>query len=253
MEVVIPSSGRANKQITRRYFPDAHIIVPENEVVDYSIHANVVGVPVKGIGATRQWIIENYGPKVLMLDDDLTFFARRLDDRTKFRDLVPGDLQSMLNYVEYMLDEHPHVSIATREGGNRNIDEFQFHTRTLRALAYHTPTLHKHGVRFDRMPVMEDFDVSLQLLTKGHGNCVINMWVQNQHGSQTEGGCSQYRTMEVQAKAAEALAEEWPEYVTVVEKTTKTAWGGGTRKDVRIQWKKALADGTARSREDDVG
>jgi hypothetical protein len=34
-----------------------------------------------------------------------------------------------------------------------------------------------------------------------------------------------------------------PNIVSVVEKTTKTAWGGGTRMDVIIQWKKALGKG----------
>jgi len=36
------------------------------------------------------------------------------------------------------------------------------------------------------------------------------------------------------------LAELHPGLVKVVTKETKGAWGGGTRTDVVVQWKKAL-------------
>jgi len=240
MNVVIPSSGRANRQTTLEQIPWAIVVVPMDEVKAYDRY-DPVGCPADGIGHTRQWIVDNFGPKVLMLDDDLTFFIRRAEDRTKFRHTTADERTAMLGAVSDRLDNYVHVSIATREGGNRNTDEYAYNTRTLRALAYNTEVLRSERIRFDRMSVMEDFDVNLSLLTKGFENCVVNSWVHDQHGSQTAGGCSQYRTMEMQSAAAEALAARYPEFVTVVERTTKTAWGGGTRKDVRIQWKKALA------------
>jgi hypothetical protein len=69
---------------------------------------------------------------------------------------------------------------------------------------------------------------------------VLNNWCNNQaEGSSADGGCSTYRTPELQAQAARLLAELHAPYVKVVEKETKTAWGGGTRTDVMIQWKRA--------------
>ena len=53
------------------------------------------------------------------------------------------------------------------------------------------------------------------------------------------GGCSTYRTMELQGAAAEKLAAKHHPFVKVVIKKTKTAWGGAERKDVIVQWKKA--------------
>jgi hypothetical protein len=91
------------------------------------------------------------------------------------------------------------------------------------------------------MKVMEDFDVALSLLTKGYENAIINTVAHNQKGSGAVGGCSVWRTPQVQAQAALKLAELYPGIVKVVEKTTKTAWGGGTRTDVTIQWKAAYA------------
>jgi len=49
--------------------------------------------------------------------------------------------------------------------------------------------------------------------------------------------------MEVQSQGAERLKELHPDVVEVVEKETKTAWGGATRKDVKVQWKKAFKTG----------
>jgi hypothetical protein len=86
---------------------------------------------------------------------------------------------------------------------------------------------------------MEDFDVTLNLMRQGHGNIVLNHMVHDQHGSNLAGGCSQYRDNIVQRAGAIGLKKLHDRFVSVVEKTTKTAWGGATRTDVRIQWKKA--------------
>jgi hypothetical protein len=90
---------------------------------------------------------------------------------------------------------------------------------------------------------MEDFHVSLSLLTKGLPNMSINWMVQNQNGSNLAGGCSSYRTPERHAESALALKRRFPDFVNVVTKKTKTAWGGQERIDVIIQWKKAIAHG----------
>jgi hypothetical protein len=86
---------------------------------------------------------------------------------------------------------------------------------------------------------MEDFDIQLQLLRKGMPSISINTMVQNQRGSGLEGGCSTYRTVEIQEEAARTLQSYHPEFVSVVQKQTKSAWGGGVRTDVVIQWRKA--------------
>jgi hypothetical protein len=53
--------------------------------------------------------------------------------------------------------------------------------------------------------------------------------------------------MESQSKAAHALKERFPEFVNMVQKQTKTAWGGQARTDVIIQWKAAYAEGLRRA------
>ena len=96
-------------------------------------------------------------------------------------------------------------------------------------------------ITFGRLEVMEDFDVALRLLRAGHDNVILNNWANNQAGSGKEGGCSHFRTPELHAACASKLASLHPGFVKVVQKTTKGAWGGGTRTDVNIAWKKARA------------
>lgn len=246
MHIYIPTRGRVGQQHTlgallADFVPYPVVLVcPEDEVHQHA-YTTVVGCPARGIAATRQWIVDHCPERyVLMLDDDLHFFQRRMDDPTKFRDMEPGELSFALRQVEYLLTEAPHAAIAVREGGNRNTDPLLVNTRTLRALGYDIEVLRQHGIRFDAVPVMEDFYVSLSLLCAGYDNLTYNGVVHNQaKGSNAPGGCSVYRTPAVQTAAALELERHFPAYVKVIQKSTRVAWGGGTRTDVRIAWKRA--------------
>lgn len=202
--------------------------------------------PVHGIGPTRQWIIDQVkSDKVVMLDDDLVFATRREDDPTKFRPSSAQDITNLFRHIEACLDSYAHVGVSTREGGNRDVSSFITNTRLLRILAYRTDVLRAEQIRFDRLQLMEDFDVTLALLRRGYANIKINWIVHNQRSSNAPGGCSTYRTLEAQALAAKGLQEFHPDFVSVVTKKTKTAWNGQERQDVIIQWKRAFgADST---------
>jgi hypothetical protein len=223
------------------------LVVPNSEYTDYCPVAaeygcTVIPCPHQGIGPTRQFIIAaGYPEAVLMLDDDLTFFRRRVDEPTKFEDAFGHDIMQMLDSIEYHLKDYPCVGVCAREGGNRYPDQFYYNGRLLRVLAYDTVVLTNQGIDFRMTPVMEDFYVALCLLTHGYQNLMLSNWCHNQTGSNTAGGCSQYRTMEMQKMAALMLKKYFPEFVTIVKKQTKTAWGGEERTDVRVQWKKAYA------------
>jgi hypothetical protein len=253
MRIFVPSRGRWALPHTLTRLPESilkrtTLVVPPDEYDNYhSVYPDVhIAAPgVYSIGAVRQWITEQ-ADKVCMVDDDLTFATRRGDEPNKFRPATMGEIGDMFYVIEAMLREDPHIGVATREGGNVFTGNVKFNTRILRILAYDTNVLRKHGIRFDRMEIMEDFDVALQLLELGYANYCINWIVHDQKGSGTYGGCSTYRTLESQAEAAHKLKALHPEFVKVIQKETKTAWGGGTRTDVRISWKKAYEYGKSR-------
>lgn len=242
LKIYIPTLGRVGKQATFNALPTllqqrAVLVCPHVEAHHHT-GLPTIGSTAKGIGGVRQWILDQHnGDKLVMLDDDLKFCTRRKDDPTKFVPATPKDVMAMFTALEFVLDKYTHASICTREGGNRKLNSHEFNARMLRVLAYNKDKMPK--VRYDRVPVMEDFDVTLQLLRAGHGNVVLCRWAQDQGMSNAAGGCSTYRTMEVQKQGAEKLKALHPEFVTLVTKQTKTAWGGQARTDVVIQWKKA--------------
>jgi hypothetical protein len=249
MRIYIPSRGRWHRQTTVKnlpyiVLPNVTIVVPVDQYESYSRNMPTMEVVApdipSGIGPCRQWCCEQQDRKVIMMDDDLVFARRRIDVPTKFEDAGDEDVLDMLADIENMLDLFAHVGVSTREGGNRDTLQFAYDTRLLRILAFRTDILKEEGIRFDQIPVMEDFYVGLSLLTRGYRNIKLNYIVHNQHGSGTEGGCSTYRDKEMQRDAALKLAGMFPQFVTAVEKETKGAWGGGVRTDVRIQWKRAL-------------
>lgn len=248
LKIYIPTLNRVGRQATLRHLSPkwqkrAVLVVPKSEANSHE-HPTIV-CPYAGIGNVRQWIIDQHeGDKLVMLDDDLRFDVRRTDVPEKFLPASPSDVTEMFDTLERTLSSNiPHAGINAREGANRNTEDHLECVRMLRVLAYHVPTFRKLGVKYNRLPVMEDFDVTLQLLRLGKPNRLLNRWVQGQGMSGAAGGCSSYRTMEIQHKGATGLQKLHPDYVRLVEKTTKNAWGGATRTDVVISWKKAYENG----------
>ena len=246
MQIFIPSSNRPKKQTTFDNLPPelqrrTMLVIPMEQFAAYERYPCILTPPsIRGIGATRQWICDEYGGRILMLDDDLVFATRRVDEPTKFRDSTPSEILALVENIGLTLDVgYHHGAVAAREGANYCVDPFTYNTRCLRALFYNADILRAFKIKFTDMEVMEDFHVSLSLLERGFPSVVHNYMVQNQNGSDLPGGCSVYRTQEIQARSAARLKELHPNFVKIVSRTTKTAWGGTTRMDVKVYWKKA--------------
>ena len=201
------------------------------------------------ISPTRQHILENVGGNRLlcMVDDDLRFFKRRDDQRDKLREIQPSELRDAFAEMGHYLDlDYQHAGFAAREGANRNTGEFMFHTRMMRVLGYNRNWVLQRDLRFDRTSFMQDFDMHLQILRAGGKSILLNNYAHNQGSSNAPGGCSKTRTMEKLAEAAHTLQSLHPKFVRLSERETKTAWGGGTRTDVTVSWKKAFEEGQAK-------
>ena len=256
MHIYIPSMSRPRLQYTLNELRNESpypitLVVPEVEKSTYAgIHPDILWVPkeVQRIAATRMYIMDCADDNhVVMMDDDLSFAVRRTDDPTKFRDPVQGELSKMLKDLKSLLSSYAHVGIATREGGNRNTAPVIHVTRAPRVIGYDRAVFFREGVDFRNSLTMDDFEATLHLLTRGYENAILNTFVQNQKGSGTAGGASVYRDLQMCKDSAELLQSRYPLFVKTVEKTTKTAWGGATRTDVIIQWKKALAYGRSQN------
>jgi len=251
----VPSRARVGRVHTLAYLPKEilkHTTVVCSHTDSLAAYAdaykgvcNVVQATksVDTIGKKRDWILKQAvaagQTHIVMLDDDLVFARRRSDDPTKFTDAGSKDMQDLFKEITAQLKKFAHVGILAREGGNRITDEFRFNMRTMRVLGYSVEVLQMLKFKFERADLMCDFDATLTLLRNGFPNVVICGWVQNQSGSNLLGGCSMYRTEQRQTEAAELLKKRHSDFVKIVQKETKTAWGGGTRTDVVVAWKKA--------------
>jgi hypothetical protein len=157
--------------------------------------------------------------------------------------LLPNNTEDnvrMLADVERALDDYVHVGISPRQFNNAmKRHQNEYCVRIIRALAFRTHefNLCTHG----RVAIMEDFDVTLQLLAKGYPNWQLIDWAQDQPKTQSAGGCSDYRTHELHAANVRKIAAVWgEELVQLVEKKNKYGGAFGIRLEAQFRWKQAL-------------
>ena len=193
----------------------------------------------ENIGEKRLSIGQQAGDKFVMMDDDLTFFKRKSPTDWHLTRFVEGDAQRMMDSIDKQLDTFAHVGVSGREGQTRLPRGFVFNTRYMRVLAYQKQEY--LACEHNRVQFMEDFDINLQLLRKGYPSCILTNYAHNQKSTQAKGGCSRTRTKETHALAATKLKELHPDFVTLQEKQNKTGGDFGTRLEVRVKWKRALA------------
>lgn len=266
MNIYIPTIGRIDKQITWDQLTPVLrektvLVCPANEALEHqALGRNVLICPENGIGRTRQWIVDQAQEQHLaMVDDDLIFLKRKDPWAWNLRRILDEDVEEMFTWVETMLESYPQVGVSARQGNNRHFPvDLVTCTRVMNFHAYDVHVLRRIGARFidPSVPsntVMEDFHLTLTLLESGYENALITDYAWDQTASNAKGGCSTYRTAEVQKASAHLLAQRHPGLVRVVEKETKGGWagiasseGGGTRTDVVISWKKAYQMGIIR-------
>ena len=255
MEIYILTAGRPTAQPTWEQLPpsireNTKLVIQLEERITYHTFIshqpqNVLVLPkgINRISPTRQYLLDQCkDDKLIMLDDDLTFSYRKTDHGVKLFPQTAKITEQMFSDIEGWLDSYAHLAVSTREGNNHVADQYKEIGRALRFHAMNVPIVREAGARFDRIEFKQDFDFTLQMLRAGHKNLILYEYAHNQPGSNKPGGCSKYRTHEILDRCAHELKALHPNFVKVVEKETKGAWGGGVRTDVRIAWKRAHED-----------
>lgn len=254
MNFYVPSRERAGRVATLEGMPEwarhrTQVVVDSDDpqVSEYLDEYDCIILPsnIKGIPALRQYIMANHAtyreaPFMMFLDDDLRF-VRRVDG--KLRAATHDDVSDCFHLLEEWLRiGFLHVGISQQAGNNRVTAPFADCTRMMDAYAYNAREVHRMGCRWDRLPLMEDMDMTLQLLREGKPNRVTYEFGVNQaKGRNAPGGCSPYRTTERQSQAARGLAALHPGFVTVRTGVKSGSWEGlGEREDVEVAWKKAF-------------
>jgi len=258
--IIINSSNRVGKVVTPNLFPDDSmewfIAVPEEQQDEYVAkfgQRRITTIPAevpKFLPSQRQWVMEhftNHGWKYIwLMDDDLCFFTR--NEENLLRKSTTEEIEAMFVEMRKHLDEVSMVGISTRLGNNRITSDYDEINRVTRCYAMSTEVFSSiNGLFMPFEPfTAEDFNITLQFLQNGYKNRILHTYAQEDvGGSNAEGGCSLYRTSEVQKKTSFWLAETYPS-VKVKGKYCKGSWGlqelkdgRNYRVDVIVQWKQA--------------
>lgn len=219
MLIAIPSKNRAGKTTTNKILPNiGTFFVPESELHQYSYIKNVIGVPkeVSGITNTRNWILKNTKDKwVVFLDDDAknvgyTRLGLHNSYKIDIKDegfwgeefLKAFDLSEQLGYKMWGVKTeaaprsvYPYKPILTKTYltascmGIINDGEFYFD---------------------EEFKVKEDYEICLRHIVKYGGILGIRYlhW-ENEHWV-TDGGCKDYRTVNMEKDAIKKLAKLYP-------------------------------------------
>lgn len=265
MRVYIPSRGRCDERVMRS--PAAGLppgtdvvwVVGPDELADYRRTLGAYGVQgivlpcalQPQISLVRAWIGKHAArdglDKFSMMDDDVGFLVRKSRLAWNLRPTAPEETSQMMRWMESALDAFQQVGISAREGNNQMGPGTPYtlaarNTRVMRVVAYQTAAF--LAVRHCRTTVMEDFDVTLQILRSGGENLVTYWWAQGQRMTNENGGCSSWRTLEIHEESARRLAELHPGLVSLRQKQNRGDQDGlGTRLEVTVQWKAAAEQG----------
>ena len=250
--IVINSSNRIDKLRTFNKFPkdviDWVVAIPkdqEEQYLEVVPKGRLLLIPEniqQFLPSQRQYCTEYYLDKykyIFFMDDDLTFFKR--NKKLRLKKASTKDVLKMFKLVRKTLNDYSMVGISTRLGNNCVEEDTADTARVTRCYAFNLDTFKKVGAVFNPFEpfVAEDFHINLCFLNKGYNNRVIFKYAQEDIGSNAKGGCSLYRTPDVQKKTAYWMASNHPEVSVKVKKSAN--WNGfeGTRVDMVVHWKKA--------------
>lgn len=255
MIIYIPTRGRLTRQTTFNALPpslqaQAIFVVDSGKGVGYAgrypTAKGVMELPsgLKGIAFIRQYIMEHCDEqRLVMLDDDLTLFVK--NEERKIVGATPIQVEDMFKELEHWLHSgFAHAGITPRFLNWQDTADYKDATRMMHVLAYDRYAVNAAGARFtagvDSTFSMDDFHMTLQLLRAGCPNRVSLSNCTSPSASNSTGGASEWRTTATHNASAERLAELHPGFVKVKVKQDWKGMGGGERKDVTVQWQKAL-------------
>ena len=227
--VAIPSKGRAGKVRSQAIIPSASVFVPKLEAAAYRKAGanNVVEVPdlVRGITATRNWILKHAKTRrVVMIDDDVRAQGfTRLHARHAIHEALPeatwlGEFAKLFDLTEQLRFR---IWGIRTDGALRSCyPYFPFRFRSY-VTASCMGIVNDGRVAFDEdYPVKEDYELCARCITEDGG--VLSAQYLHWHNDHWHdpGGCRDYRTEAMERDAIRRLCRTYPGLVRAVERAT---------------------------------
>ena len=216
-KICIPSKGRAGLISTNKIFKSAFIYVPESEVHEYSMDENVVGVPndIRGITATRNYILKSNDCNIFFIDDDLQYGG--YIERTKYKYKVVR-VYDELDYISEIekLFEITYQMGAKINGfftvGN-NLTNYSWKPYLFNGICLGScmGVINDGTYYFNEdYEVKEDYELTLRNLRDLGVTVRSNiMFMQHEH-TKMQGGCRDSNRIEKEKIAIKKLIKEYP-------------------------------------------
>lgn len=255
IDIIIPTLGRMNNQVTYNNLPKKYknkvtFVVQSHEFEQMSsiYGESVLCLPkhIDRIAPTREWIFNKFKDvRHIVFDDDLGFMTKipNPNEGTKWisNTFDESDFDSAFQLVESWMDDGIVFGGLLPAWMIPDIKQWPVreNQRIMTNVFYDAPNMPK-DIEWTRVPAAEDFDVNLQLLTRGFKNRVSSKYMVSCSATNSEGGCASWRTLEVHNEAQLLLASLWPEYIKIREKMVPSGpWKGKIKLATTIQHKKA--------------
>ena len=187
-----------------------------------------------------QWCIDEIkldGGKGIIMDDDLWFDIRRNDAEKLRKPEHKDELLGMFRMIEELLEDTALVGVHPRQFGHAKPLPYVENGKMVCVHAINTSLLPDNFPRVDGFPILSDVRLVAGLLARGIPNKLITQYVVDWAPCMADGGCSDYRTHEMQREGCEQLAEMFGPYLKVKIKETKNDGFGGERYDFTCRWR----------------
>tara|TARA_R110000824_G_scaffold91625_2_gene222825 strand:+ start:95 stop:814 length:720 start_codon:yes stop_codon:yes gene_type:complete len=220
-KICIPSKGRAGLITSTDIFKSATLFIPKNEESQYKMYKNpIVLVPddVKGITATRNWILKNTKGNVFFLDDDLQYggHVKRSNEkykviREKNEDVYIGEISKLFDLAYQMEAKLCGFFTVGNNLTNYNYNPFLFNGVCLGSCM---GIINDGTYYFDEeYEVKEDYELTLRNITDGRPTVRTNiMFMQHEH-TQTKGGCRDSNRIRKEKDAIKRLIVKYPNMI----------------------------------------
>lgn len=255
MKILIPTLGRMDKQITYKNLPKQYqdkttFVVQEHEFDEMSSRypSQVMRLPssINKIAATREYIFNQFkDERHVVYDDDLNFVVREPntggDTKWKTKAFDEKDFEDMFETLNTWMDEGIRFGGLSTTWVIPSLDAWPYseNGRMMTNWFFDGPNIPR-DLEWCRVQAAEDFDINLQLLTRGFKNRISGRYIVSCAETNAPGGCSTWRTVEVHNQAQLELQKLWPDFVKTKEKVVPNGpWKGLTKLQTTIQHKKA--------------
>lgn len=223
-----PSYKRPDGVTTQKYLPFCKYVVAESEAEEYLRNGHdcwIVPDSAQGsVSRIRNYILDNAdADKIVMLDDDLSYLGRW--NRQKQTRLSADDVLEFCEMGFSLADDlgvkYWGVNILPDKGAYREYTPFSMTSVILGPFQ----AFNGLDLRYDeKLPLKEDYDLSLQVLNKYRSTLRFNAYHYVCKQQTNKGGCASYRTIEREKQQFLAFQKKWGSKIVKMDTASKKSF-----------------------------